>query len=150
MILGIEHTALSVPDIDRALDFYCGVLGFALEWRAGWPKGSPRLDDLVGFRDSAAKVAMVALGGTRIEIFEFEPGQARPQDPDRPVSDHGIAHIGLLVEGVEEEYERLRNVGVRFNAPPADVGGGSVCAYGRDPFGNVLEIREQRLIGEQH
>ena len=144
MILGIEHTAISVPDIDRALAFYCGVLGFELEWRAGWPEGSPRLDDLVGFANSAAKVAMVKLAGTRIEIFEFENGGARAQDPDRPVSDHGITHIGLLVSGVEAEYERLAAAGVRFNAPPADVGGGSVCAYGRDPFGNFLEIREQR------
>lgn len=144
MILGIEHTAISVPDIEGALAFYCGVLGFELEWRSGWAKGSKSLDDLVGFTDSAAKVAMVKLGGTRIEIFEFAGEAGRPQDPDRPVSDHGITHIGLLVSGVEQEYERLAAAGVRFNAPPADVGGGSVCAYGRDPFGNFLEIREQR------
>ena len=144
MILGIEHTAISVPDLDRALAFYCGVLGFALEWRAGWPKGSPRLDALVGAENSASKVAMVKLGDTRIEIFEFESPVVRAQDPDRPVFDHGITHIGLLVSEVEKEYERLAAAGVRFNAPPADVGGGSVCAYGRDPFGNFLEIREQR------
>jgi glyoxylase I family protein len=144
MILGIEHTAISVPDLDRALAFYCGVLGFELEWRAGWPQGSPRLDDLVGAKDSASKVAMVKLGDTRIEIFEFESPNVRVQDPDRPVFDHGITHIGLLVSEVEQEYERLAAAGVRFNAPPADVGGGSVCAYGRDPFGNFLEIREQR------
>src|SRR6266700_4085557 len=57
MILGIEHTALSVPDIDRAIAFYCDVLGFTLEWKAGWDKGAKPLDDLVGFANSAAKVA---------------------------------------------------------------------------------------------
>ena len=144
MILGIEHTALSVPDIDRAIAFYCDVLGFTLEWRAGWDKGAKPLDDLVGFSDSAAKVAMIRLGDTRIEIFEFEGVAPGSHDQDRPVSAHGITHIGLLVSGVEDEYERLKTAGVRFNAPPADVGGGSFCAYGRDPFGNFLEIREQR------
>ena len=28
MILGVHHPALAVPDLQRALDFYCGLLGF--------------------------------------------------------------------------------------------------------------------------
>jgi catechol 2,3-dioxygenase-like lactoylglutathione lyase family enzyme len=32
VILGIHHVAISVPDLKRALEFYCGVLGFEALW----------------------------------------------------------------------------------------------------------------------
>lgn len=28
MILGVHHAALAVPDLEAALAFYCGLLGF--------------------------------------------------------------------------------------------------------------------------
>ena len=79
MIHGIDHTALSVPDFDKALDFYCGVLGFEAEFKAGWPKGAKPLDDLVGLKDSASKVAMIRLGDTKIEVFQYENPVGKPQ-----------------------------------------------------------------------
>ena len=45
MILGVHHPALAVPDIQKALDFYCGVLGFkevmTAEQRKGGQQASP-------------------------------------------------------------------------------------------------------------
>lgn len=143
MIRGVDHTAISVPDLKAALDFYCGVLGFELESESGWPRGARRVDQLVGLPDSQAKVAMVALGGTRVEIFQYESPTARGQDPDFRVCDHGITHICLAVSEIDAEYARLSNAGVDFNAEPVDVGK-SICVYGRDPFGNVLELKEMK------
>jgi catechol 2,3-dioxygenase-like lactoylglutathione lyase family enzyme len=143
MIHGIDHTALSVPDFDKALDFYCGVLGFEAEFKAGWPKGAKPLDDLVGLRDSASKVAMLKLGDTKIEVFQYENPVGKAQDPQRPVSDHGIIHLCLRVTDIQSEYARLRDAGVRFNSPPIDLGR-EICVYGRDPFGNVLELLEKK------
>lgn len=142
MIHGIDHTALSVPDMDRALEFYCGVLGFEVEMNAGWPSGAKPLDDLVGLRDSASKVAMIALGDTRIELFQYQNPVGKPQDPERPVSDHGIVHLCLRVSDIQAEYERLEAAGVRFNSDPVFLGK-ETCVYGRDPFGNVLELLEK-------
>lgn len=142
MIHGIDHTALSVPDMERALDFYCKQLGFEVEMNAGWPKGAKPLDELVGLEDSAAKVAMIALGDTRIELFEYQNPVGAAQDPDRPVSDHGIVHICLRVSGIEEEVKRLSAAGARFHSDPVPLGK-ETCIYGRDPFGNVLELIEK-------
>jgi glyoxylase I family protein len=142
MIHGIDHTALSVPDMDRALEFYCGVLGFEVEMNAGWPSGAKPLDDLVGLRDSASKVAMIARGDTRIELFQYQNPVGSPQDPERPVCDHGIVHLCLRVSDIQAEYERLRAAGVRFNSAPVPLGK-ETCVYGRDPFGNVLELLEK-------
>ena len=143
MIHGIDHAALSVPDMDKALDFYSGVLGFEVLMNFAWPKGAKPLDDLVGLEDSASKVAMLKLGDTKIEIFEYQNPAGRPQDPDRPVCDHGIIHLCLAVSGIAEEYERLAEAGVRFNSAPIDMGR-EFCVYGRDPFGNVLELIERK------
>jgi catechol 2,3-dioxygenase-like lactoylglutathione lyase family enzyme len=143
MIQGIDHTALSVPDMDKALDFYCGVLGFEVEMNAAWPSGAKPLDDLVGLRDSASKVAMLRLGEQRIELFQYQNPLGKPQDPDRPVCDHGIIHLCFQVSGIAEEYERLKAAGVRFHSAPVNLGR-EVCVYGRDPFGNVLELIEKK------
>jgi catechol 2,3-dioxygenase-like lactoylglutathione lyase family enzyme len=143
MIHGIDHTALSVPDMDAALAFYSGVLGFEVLMNFAWPSGAKPLDALVGLPDSASKVAMLRKGDTRIEIFEYTNPKGRAQDPDRPVCDHGIIHLCLAVSGIESEYERLRKAGVRFNSAPINLGR-EVCVYGRDPFGNVIELLEKK------
>lgn len=143
MIHSIDHTALSVPDMEQALAFYAGVLGFEIEMNAGWPSGAKPLDDLVGLRDSASKVAMLRLGSTRLEIFQYQNPEGKSQDPNRPVCDHGIIHLCFAVTGIEEEYERLAQAGVRFNSRPIDLGR-EKCVYGRDPFGNVLELIEKK------
>lgn len=146
MIHGIDHTAISVPDLPEAIDFYCGTLGFEIESESGWPRGAKRVDRLVGLADSASKVVMVKLGATRIELFQYESPMARPRDSDFRVCDHGITHICLAVSEIDQEYARLSKAGVRFNSPPIDVGT-SICAYGRDPFGNVLELKESKPLG---
>ena len=143
MIHGIDHTALSVPDMDKALDFYSGVLGFEVLMNFAWPSGAKPLDDLVGLPDSASKVAMLKLGDTKLEIFQYQNPEGKPQDADRPVCDHGIIHLCLAVSDIRDEYTRLAEAGVRFNSEPIDMGK-ETCVYGRDPFGNVLELIEKK------
>src|SRR5437763_498494 len=54
----------------------------------------------------------------------------------------GITHVCVEVEGLDEQYERLERAGMRFHAPPQDLGGGVRTTYGRDPDGNVVELQE--------
>ena len=143
MIHGIDHTALSVPDMDKALDFYSGVLGFEVLMNFAWPSGAKPLDDLVGLPDSASKVAMLKLGDTKLEIFQYQNPEGKAQDADRPVCDHGIIHLCLAVSDIRDEYTRLEAAGVRFNSEPIDMGK-ETCVYARDPFGNVLELIEKK------
>ncbi len=143
MIHGIDHTALSVPDMDKALDFYSGVLGFEVLMNFAWPSGAKPLDDLVGLPDSASKVAMLKLGDAKLEIFQYQNPEGKAQDADRPVCDHGIIHLCLAVSDIRDEYTRLEAAGVRFNSEPIDMGK-ETCVYGRDPFGNVLELIEKK------
>ena len=66
-----------------------------------------------------------------------------PQNPDFRVCDHGITHFCLAVTEIEQEYARLCEAGLEFNHAPLDVGT-SICVYGRDPFGNVFEMKQHK------
>jgi catechol 2,3-dioxygenase-like lactoylglutathione lyase family enzyme len=141
MMKGFHHAALSTPDLDRCVKFYTEVIGCEVAWTFGWPQGSPAADQVTGLRDSAARAAMLKLGSSFIEIFEFSSPPGRPVTGERPVCDHGITHICLEVTDMQAEYARLAALGVRFHCPPQAQDTGWVV-YGRDCDGNVLELLE--------
>ena len=139
MILGVHHPALAVPDIQKALDFYCGVLGFKEVMTAELPSGIPPINTAFGVPDAGCKVRMIRKGNSCIELFQFNAGQAG--DPKRPVTLAGITHFALASDDIAKDYEHLRENGVVFNTPLFG-GAPSRFAYGRDPFGNVIELLE--------
>jgi catechol 2,3-dioxygenase-like lactoylglutathione lyase family enzyme len=142
MICGIHHAAISTPDLQRCIDFYTNLLGFEVVMNGGWPKGTDELDDLVGLSESSTEVAMIRLGTSMIEVFQYASPQPAPVDSERPVNDHGITHICIHVKDLQAEYERLSAAGMRFNSAPKELSPTTVCVYGRDPDGNVLELIE--------
>jgi catechol 2,3-dioxygenase-like lactoylglutathione lyase family enzyme len=141
-IRGVHHVAISTGDLERAIEFYEGLLGFKVVVRFAWPVGIPSADLVTGLKDSSAKAVILRAGNTHIEIFEYSSPTPKPGDPDRPVCDHGITHIALDVIDIDAVYERLKAAGMRFHCPPQPVGGETRATYGRDPDGNVIEIQE--------
>jgi len=139
MIHGIHHTAISTGDLERAIDFYTGLLGFEVINRFDWERGSETADAVTGLKDSAARAAMLKLGNAFLEVFEYDSPTPRSADPDRPVCDHGITHLALQVSDMDAEYERLSGAGMQFHCPPME---GLRALYGRDPDGNVVELME--------
>lgn len=143
-IKGIHHLAISVPSLDEARAFYCDVLGFEIaeEFDFGPDDESERVTRVKG---AAADVMMLRAGNVHVEIFEYKNEGTCPQASDRPVCDHGYTHFALEVEGdIDEVYEELELAGVRWHSRP--VGNldeeGYRVTYGRDPFGNVIEIQK--------
>lgn len=141
MILGVHHPALSVPDLAKALEFYCDKLGFEPVMNAEIPSGIPPLNDAFGLSDAGCKVAIIKRGNSAIELFEFQADDTPMADPDRPVNKHGITHICLAADDYAKDYSFLEEAGVVFNGPP-NGDAPSRWAYGRDPFGNVIELLE--------
>lgn len=142
MILGANHVALSVPDIDRAVEFYCGLLGFEKVIETGWPVGTEAADQILAVKGTSARVVHLRTTNLMIELFQFVAGNPAPQDTNRPVIDHGITHLALAVTDIEAEHARLSAAGMRFHSAPTWVAPGVRTAYGRDPFGNVIELEE--------
>jgi catechol 2,3-dioxygenase-like lactoylglutathione lyase family enzyme len=140
MILGVHHPALSVPDMQRALDFYCGVVGFEVTMEAEIPSGIAPMNSAFGVADAGCKVRMLRKGNTCIELFEFAKGD-NAGDPRRPVNRHGITHFALATDDYQKDYDHLAANGVAFHTPPMGEPPAR-WAYGRDPFGNVIELLE--------
>lgn len=144
MILGVHHPALAVPDIEAALRFYCEVVGFEVVMAAEIPSGIALMDEAFGIPDSGCKVRMLRKGNSCIELFQFNTSE--DAQANRPVNQAGITHICLASNDYAADYEHLSKHGVVFNTP-AIGGEGTRWAYGRDPFGNVLELLEHAPEG---
>lgn len=61
-------------------------------------------------------VKMEAPSGQLIELLKFHTYPEKQKS--RKINDIGITHIAFTVDDLNFEYERLKNEGVQFNAPP--------------------------------
>ena len=137
MIRGFHHIAISTADLERFVDHYQRWFGFERAADGGWDRDNERIGRMVQLPGSAAKYAMIRLGGFYIEVFQYlEPAGTRIE---RRMCDPGLIHICLYVDDVMAEYERLSALGMEFHCPPG--GSGTMLAtYGRDCDGNVVEL----------
>ena len=141
MNFGLHHVALSTPDLDRCLDFYCSVLGAErASEKLSWDVGTAHADASLRVRDSSARFAHVKVGKAYIEIFEFQT--PAPSQPERRSVDFGIAHLCFQVDDLNSDYRRMKALGMEFHSAPVDFGDGSKYVYGRDIDGNIIELLE--------
>ena len=141
MILGVHHPALAVSNMQQALDFYCGVMGFEVVMEADLPSGFEPMSRAFGVPDAGCAVRMVRKGNSCLELFEFS--DSRAGDPARPVNQEGITHFAVASDEFQKDYDYLASKGVKWNADPFGEAP-SRFAYGRDPFGNVFELLEHQ------
>ena len=141
MIRGIHHVAVHVRDLDRMMAFYREAFGFELVGECfGW-ENSEFIDRIVDVPGSAARGAMLRAGTCYMELFEYS--LPKP-DSDRPLNpyDKGYTHFCVDVTDIENEFVRLKGLGMTFGQPaPIDVGHVKTI-YGRDPEGNLIEIQQ--------
>lgn len=150
-IQGVHHLAVSVPDIDKAREFYIDLLGATEISKIDWPEGTTSINEVVGLPESSGRQFMARLANLYIEVFEYITPRSPPQDPARPVNLFGYTHFCVQVEDIDAVYDRMRAAGIRFHCPPKHSGGASMdggpklgfrATYGRDFFGNVFELIE--------
>ncbi|MEM1434153.1 MAG: VOC family protein [Pseudomonadota bacterium] len=141
MIVGLHHVAISTPDLEAAVAFYSGLLGFEVVQRSGWDRDFPKADQAIGLSKTAAKMAMLQAGNAFVELWEYS--NPTPEDRTARPCDLGYPHFALQVTDIDAEYARLSAGGMKFVGEVVDFGSSSAI-YGRDPFGNVIELYEIR------
>ena len=117
----IGHVHLKVADLDRALGFYCGVLGFDLVQRMG---GSAAFVSAGGYHHHIGLNTWESLGG-------------RPPAPGST----GLYHVAIRYpdrRSLADALQRLRRAGVALEG--AADHGVSEALYLRDPDGNGVEL----------
>lgn len=143
-IIGFHHTAISTPDLERSVAFYRDCFGFEPVFEFEWEAGIEAFDQMMAVKGTAARVVMLRTGNAFLEIFQFSSPTPKPQDPDRPVIDHGFTHICVVVDDAAAECARLAALGVRLHCGVIKSDLPVAGTYGRDPDGNVFEILEVR------
>ena len=143
-INGIHHIGMSVPSLDAARAFYVDLLGFTELGSGGW-SDSEQMDRLTRLRGTAARMMFLAAGNTYIEMFEFSAPRPPTPEAERGVNELGFTHLCFDVDDTLAMHARLAAAGIDFHCDPID-SSGVRTVYGRDPFGNVIEL--QQIITE--
>src|SRR3954452_11383852 len=115
------HVHLKVSDIDRALEFYCGVLGFELQSRWG------------------ADAAFISAGGYHHHIG-LNTWQSKGGPPPAPGTT-GLFHIAIRYPtraALADALQRLERAGVPLSG--ASDHGVSEALYLSDPDQNGIEL----------
>ena len=127
----LHHAGISVPDLDRALTWYCAALGLRQGFRFEVPP--------LGLRGAFA----LGDGGSGVELIEMAgavPGVPRT-DPPSANAVHGYNHVCFQVADLDAAYARLIAVGAAGVWDPRESPEpGMRMAYVTDPDGNLIEL----------
>lgn len=124
----IRHTSVFVEDQRSALRFYTEVLGFVT-----------KEDIPVGADSWLTVVSPQQPDGPELLLEPNGHPAVRPFQ--EALMDDGIPAAMFSVEDVQAEFERLRDLGVRFTQEPLDVGGATVAVLD-DTCGNLIAIAQ--------
>jgi catechol 2,3-dioxygenase-like lactoylglutathione lyase family enzyme len=147
------HVCITVPDIEKALDFYQGVLGLQSigslrnERADGAVLGFPGQEIVIHADHLCGKLTDNA---TVIDLIEFvQPKTVVGEGPYRQTNHVGITRMAFDVDDTDAIFDKLRDRGdVDILAEPATVkaptdGYLRILTF-KDPFGIVLEVIEHR------
>lgn len=122
----IKLTSVFVDDQHKALDFYTGVLGFVQK----------RLIP-VGKFDFLTVVSPEDPDGAELLLEPNENPAA--QAFQRAMFEQTIPLAAFFVDNVQQEYERLNGLGVRFVMQPTTMGQRTTAVFD-DTCGNYVQI----------
>ena len=118
-VTGLDHIVLMVADAERALDFYCGLLGCSEVRVAEWRNGE------VFFPSARVNATTI------IDLF--------PGAPDGKNVDHFclvVAETDLRALAASGRFDVVSGPSELFGAQGPGLG-----LYVRDPDGNIVELR---------
>ena len=130
-IRGLDHVVLRVGDVERALRFYCGVLGCTEERRS----------DALG-------LVQLRAGASLIDLVLVDSPLGRLGGPAPGASGRNLDHFALALARFDEA--ELRAHLAAHGVAPGEVGerygalGMGPSMYVRDPDGNVVELKGVR------
>ena len=124
----ITLTSVLVDDQAKALAFYTDVLGF-----------EKKTDIPIGEHRWLTVVSPEAPDGVELVLEPDEHPAAKPFKA--ALAEDGIPFTSLGVDDVRREYERLRDLGVRFTQEPTAMGPVTTAVLD-DTCGNLIQIAQ--------
>jgi catechol 2,3-dioxygenase-like lactoylglutathione lyase family enzyme len=160
LVKKLMHVAITVPNLDEALRFYRDVLGFTSVFETRTDEADGRLlgfdqDEIGLYAHHILSVGADREQATEINLIEFtDPKTSTVEGPYTEMSHVGITRLALLVESVDEAYERVRAYpGIQVICAPKDI---VICAPEvtftttwfsfKDPYGVFLTMTQAPRI----
>lgn len=143
-LMGVNHIALSVRDLDASLAFYQSATGFEVV-RREVVRSSSAADKLFGREGVEYEVAVLEAPNMLLEITEFSHNRNIPVS-QMPVIGPGMTHTCFQSPSHISGYDKFKRAGAemlsRGDGPVDLLGQGVTYAYGYDPEGNMLELEQ--------
>lgn len=117
-IVGLNHVALSVPNLEEAVSYYTKTMGFPEAFRSMDDKGQTTL--------------------VYVQISKNTFVELQPANPQRPA---GINHFGLHVENMGAAVAMFKQRGANLTDPRVSATK-AILATITDPNGNRIELAE--------
>ncbi len=141
-VLGV---AITVSDLDRAVEFYTKVLPFEIE--AIEERSGEAIEHLVGVFGARMRVAKLRLGKEVVELDDYIAAEGRPFPPESKGNDLWFQHIAIVVSDMQKAYAILEaHHVVHASTAPQRLpdwnqnAAGIEAYYFRDPDSHWLEL----------
>ena len=141
---GLDHIGFAVSNLDRSVEWYTFFLDEPPILRKTWDV--EYVGRIVGYPRVKMDCAFWRLpGGAALELVEYlEP---KPGTVDMETYNAGNAHLCLVVDGLDADFERLRSRVAFRDLEPVEIPwgpymGGKAC-YLRDPDGISIQLMQQ-------
>lgn len=118
-LTGLAHTAICVPDVDAATQWYAEVLGLTVlspPYRMAGAAIESDMGELVP-APVVVKAAILGLGADDrvLELIEYPGLDNPPPEGGRPdITRPGLTHVGLTCDDIQATRGRLEEHGVEF------------------------------------
>jgi catechol 2,3-dioxygenase-like lactoylglutathione lyase family enzyme len=145
IVQALNHVCFTVSDLERSIAFWSHLLGTGPASRVRYT--DPHDQAVTGYPDLDMSAAYFDLpGGTQLELFEYHEPPTVPA-PSSETYVVGNAHLGIVVDDLDEAYRLLQGTGATFRSDgPVRIEGGAHkgarSMYVRDPDGITIEILE--------
>ena len=127
----LAHTMMRVKDMDKSIEFYCGILGMEVLRRTDYPEGR-FTNTFIGYGPEAEHPCL-ELTANWDQAEPYEQGDA-------------WGHICIETPDVYKACDDLASAGVNITRPPGPMKGGTrVIAFCEDPDGHKVELNESIL-----
>ena len=146
MITGFNHTSFTVTDIDRAVKFWTGALGFKAASVS--PRSGAWQAKVTGVPGAELIVAHLYGYGTHIEFIEYTAG-ARSLARIEP-NMTCASHVCLEVSDIDDTWGKLLAAGASPQGEITIIDNGPVkglkAGYLRDPSGIIIELVDSNSV----
>lgn len=141
-----HHAGLVVPDLEKACTFYKDLLGIEEVSRFSWePSTGDFAAAVINLEGTAADAIMLAGENFNFELFQYSAPQQHGDPASRRPCDPGVRHIAFEFDDVHAACDRFKAGGGTLHNNPVDLGG-TLAIYGRDPFGNIIELMQPPAV----